>query len=191
MIPPMPMAFFPPPPFLNLPPPPMPPPNFTGLTEAELRAMEGQERSNVEARIKVLRNIQVLLDAAVMEMNQYTAVVSRLSTAAPAAPAASSATAPEPSPAAEVVTNAATEPVAEVATSSQSTSAPVQTGTRPKASSRGASEPEPEEEELIRTMDQEDQSGELTDEQTELRRRRLEKFEKKDDGGGDTTPPQE
>ena len=86
MIPPMPMAFFPPPPFLNLPPPPMPPPNFTGLTEAELRAMEGQERSNVEARIKVLRNIQVLLDAAVMEMNQYTAVVSRLSTAAPAAP---------------------------------------------------------------------------------------------------------
>ena len=157
--------------------------------------MEGQERSNVEARIKVLRNIQVLLDAAVMEMNQYTAVVSRLSTAAPAAPApaASSATAPEPSPAAEVVTNstAATEPVAEVAASSQSTSAPVQTGTRPKVSSRGASEPEPEEEELIRTMDQEDQSGELTDEQTELRRRRLEKFEKKDDGGGDTTPPQE
>jgi E3 ubiquitin-protein ligase synoviolin len=70
--PPPPLLNFPPPPFLNLPPPPMPPPNFSGLTEAELRAMEGQERSNVEARIKVLRNIQVLLDAAVMEMNQVS-----------------------------------------------------------------------------------------------------------------------
>jgi E3 ubiquitin-protein ligase synoviolin len=55
MIPP----FFPPPPLFNLPPPPLPPPNFSGLTDTELRAMEGQDRANVEARIKVLRNIQV------------------------------------------------------------------------------------------------------------------------------------
>ena len=40
--------------------------------------MEGNERANVEARIKCLRNIQVLLDAAVMEMQQYSSVVSQL-----------------------------------------------------------------------------------------------------------------
>lgn len=42
--------------------------------------MEGNERANVEARIKCLRNIQVLLDAAVMEMQQYSSVVSQLDT---------------------------------------------------------------------------------------------------------------
>ena len=40
--------------------------------------MEGHERANVEARIKCLRNIQVLLDAAVMEMQQYSSVVGQL-----------------------------------------------------------------------------------------------------------------
>merc|ERR1712029_169258 len=69
-----------PPPFPFVPftvPPPQPPPNFSGMSEAELREMEGTERSNVEARIRCLRNIQVLLDAAVMEMQQYSAVVAR------------------------------------------------------------------------------------------------------------------
>lgn len=42
--------------------------------------MEGNERANVEARIKCLKNIQVLLDAAVMEMQQYSSVVSQLDT---------------------------------------------------------------------------------------------------------------
>ena len=51
-----------PPPFPFVPftvPPPQPPPNFSGMSEAELREMEGTERSNVEARIRCLRNIQV------------------------------------------------------------------------------------------------------------------------------------
>merc|ERR1719376_223199 len=79
--PPMPMPV--PPPFGFAPPPytvplPMPPPNFSGMTDEELSAMEGTERANVEARVKVLRNIQVLLDAAVMEMQQYSSVVSSL-----------------------------------------------------------------------------------------------------------------
>merc|ERR1719384_742332 len=76
--PPMGMPPFPfsPPPFGI--PPPMPPPNFSGLTTDELKAMEGNERENIEARVKCLRNVQVLLDAAVMEMQQYTLVVSRL-----------------------------------------------------------------------------------------------------------------
>jgi len=69
---------FPPFPFLPFTvPPPQPPPNFAGLSDAELAEMEGRERNNVEARIKCLRNIQVLLDAAVMEMQQYSAVVAR------------------------------------------------------------------------------------------------------------------
>ena len=51
-----------PPPFPFVPftvPPPQPPPNFSGMSEAELREMEGVERNNVEARIRCLRNIQV------------------------------------------------------------------------------------------------------------------------------------
>ena len=78
----MPTPTFPPPPPFFMPPfsipPPMPPQDFSGLTEDELKAMEGHERANVEARIKCLRNIQVLLDAAVMEMQQYSSVVGQL-----------------------------------------------------------------------------------------------------------------
>ena len=40
--------------------------------------MEGQERRHLEARIRVLRDIQTLLDAAVLQMNQYGVLVSRL-----------------------------------------------------------------------------------------------------------------
>ncbi|CAG0878948.1 unnamed protein product [Cyprideis torosa] len=65
-------AFLPPfPPVPFLPPPPLPPPDFAGLTLDELREMEGHERSAVEARIRCLRNIQTLLDAAALQMAQY------------------------------------------------------------------------------------------------------------------------
>lgn len=40
--------------------------------------MEGQERRHLEARISVLRDIQTLLDAAVLQMNQYGVLVARL-----------------------------------------------------------------------------------------------------------------
>ena len=181
MMPPMP--FFPPPPLFNLPPPPMPPPNFTGLTDAELRAMEGTERLNVEARIKVLRNIQVLLDAAVMEMNQYSAVVNRLNlvppatsvpaptpAAPPAAPAASSA-APVASTGGDAATAATVETVA-----NKPFVTPEETGTKPKTSVKESEDAE----ELIRKMDGEKSNepagGVLSEEQMEIRRRRLEKF---------------
>nr|CAG4636063.1 EOG090X03TK [Eubosmina coregoni]SVE69716.1 EOG090X03TK [Eubosmina coregoni] len=59
-------------------PPPRPPANFGALTDTELRAMEGQERRHLEARIRVLRDIQTLLDAAVLQMNQYGVLVARL-----------------------------------------------------------------------------------------------------------------
>ena len=42
-------------------PPPQPPPNFTGMSDQELRELEGTERNNVEARIRCLRNIQVVI----------------------------------------------------------------------------------------------------------------------------------
>jgi len=90
-------APFPFPPFPFLPftaPPPLPPPDFSGLSPAELAAMEGEERAAVEARIRCLRNIQVLLDAAVMEMQQYSSVIARNTAAMPQQqPAASSTTA--------------------------------------------------------------------------------------------------
>merc|ERR1719309_100988 len=87
---------FPPFPFLPFTvPPPQPPPNFTGMSDTELEEMEGRERSNVEARIRCLRNIQVLLDAAVMEMQQYSAVVARhnIVTPVPQPPTASTSSA--------------------------------------------------------------------------------------------------
>ncbi|XP_022671236.1 E3 ubiquitin-protein ligase synoviolin B-like isoform X2 [Varroa destructor] len=69
----------PPPPFTLLPALFLPPPppiipgglNLGTLSEGELRAMEGNERLAVEARIQHLRNIQILLDAAVTMMAQY------------------------------------------------------------------------------------------------------------------------
>ncbi|XP_044744860.1 E3 ubiquitin-protein ligase synoviolin B [Coccinella septempunctata] len=74
--PPINIPSFPLPPFPLFPfmaPPPMPPQNLQHLSEEELQQMEGNERANVEARIQCLRNIQVMLDAAVVMMQQYTA----------------------------------------------------------------------------------------------------------------------
>nr|CAD2180144.1 unnamed protein product [Meloidogyne enterolobii] len=60
------------PPFPFLPPLPFPqPPTLSGLNDVELAAMEGTERRAVEARIQTLRNIQVLLDAAMLQFQQY------------------------------------------------------------------------------------------------------------------------
>ncbi|XP_069749963.1 E3 ubiquitin-protein ligase synoviolin isoform X2 [Narcine bancroftii] len=69
----------PPPPPLAMPPMPMPPTGFAGLTEEELRAMEGQERQNLEARLQCLQNIHTLLDAAMVQIHQYLSVVATLS----------------------------------------------------------------------------------------------------------------
>lgn len=63
-----------PPPFptmVPLPPIPTPPPNLTELSEEALRAMEGNLRQAVEARIQTLQRVQLLLDAANAMMNQY------------------------------------------------------------------------------------------------------------------------
>ena len=53
---------------------PRPPADLSGLSEEELRAMEGIERENVEARIQWLRDIQSLLDGAMLLIQQYNTV---------------------------------------------------------------------------------------------------------------------
>lgn len=72
--------FFPTMPFMapyTIPPPPMPQ-NLDQLTVEELRAMEGNERQHVEERLKLLRNVQTMLNASAALMNQYQMVVSNL-----------------------------------------------------------------------------------------------------------------
>ena len=56
----------------------MPDNNFSGMTDGELRSMEGHERHNLEARVQCLRNIHTLLDAAMVQIQQYTVVVQNL-----------------------------------------------------------------------------------------------------------------
>ena len=58
--------------------PPMPGADFSGLSDEELRTMEGRERQHTLARVQCLQSIQALLDAAVIQMQQYTAVVTAL-----------------------------------------------------------------------------------------------------------------
>lgn len=80
-------------------PPPPPPPFFMApyggmssdaamrqLSDEELRQLEGMERGNVEARIAVLRNVQALLDAAVSQLNQYSAVMATMNPSGPGFP---------------------------------------------------------------------------------------------------------
>lgn len=85
-------AFGLPPPFM-FPPPFMMPPfmlggltspvntNFSSMNIEQLVAAEAQERQNVEARINMLRTIHALLDAAIIQLNQYTQMVNEQSQA--------------------------------------------------------------------------------------------------------------
>uniref|UniRef100_A0A0N4ZT94 RING-type E3 ubiquitin transferase n=1 Tax=Parastrongyloides trichosuri TaxID=131310 RepID=A0A0N4ZT94_PARTI len=47
------------------------PPEYSGLTDEELREMEDKTRDSVIARINALRNIQTLLEAATLQFDQY------------------------------------------------------------------------------------------------------------------------
>ena len=68
----------PPPPPMSLMPPPPIVGSLSGLTDEELRRMEGEGRSAVEARIKCLADIQTLLSAALSHMNHYLQVLNQL-----------------------------------------------------------------------------------------------------------------
>lgn len=110
--------------------------------------MEGHERANVEARIKCLRNIQVLLDAAVMEMQQYSSVVSQLDVSSR-----------RPSPAATVEPSRS----ADASTANPPKPQPTaETGARPKVKAEDKNTTE---------------SDTKSDENDQVRKRRLERFE--------------
>jgi hypothetical protein len=57
---------------------PRPPTNLSELSTEDLRKIEGQERENVEARIQWLRDIQALMDGAMVMINQYNTVAAQL-----------------------------------------------------------------------------------------------------------------
>ena len=48
------------------------------LTIEQLQQLEGMERANVEARLTLLRDVQKLLDSAVLRLNQYSTVMAAL-----------------------------------------------------------------------------------------------------------------
>ncbi|XP_067170843.1 E3 ubiquitin-protein ligase synoviolin [Apteryx mantelli] len=81
------------PPLFGFPPMPVPPAGFAGLTEEELQAMEGHDRQNLEARLQCLQNIHTLLDAAMLQINQYLTVLATIGCPRPAPPQPPSAAA--------------------------------------------------------------------------------------------------
>uniref|UniRef100_A0A6I8RUZ3 RING-type E3 ubiquitin transferase n=1 Tax=Xenopus tropicalis TaxID=8364 RepID=A0A6I8RUZ3_XENTR len=161
-----------PPPFLGmpilppfgLPPMPMPPAGFTGLTDEELRAMEGHERQNLEARLQCLQNIHTLLDAAMLQINQYLTVLASIGPPQPPVPSTSAASAST-----EPTTSNVSEPVIPKDTAAAATV----TSTEP---SQQSAPPAPSNVETVSGEEVEETTTEEPD-TVELRRRRLQKLE--------------
>ena len=53
-------------------PPPVPPTDLRGFDEGGLRRMEGVEQRHLAARVQWLRDIHATLDAAMLQIQQYT-----------------------------------------------------------------------------------------------------------------------
>ncbi|KAM8971301.1 E3 ubiquitin-protein ligase synoviolin isoform 1-T1 [Sarcophilus harrisii] len=148
-----------PPPF-GFPPMPVPPAGFAGLTAEELQALEGHERQHLEARLQSLRNIHTLLDAAMLQINQYLTVLASLGPPrppAPASPPAASTPAAAASSSSSIPSSEATPPSPEA---SPPPPDPVQLQSDPSAESIGA----------------EDLAEDVEPDAVELRRRRLQKL---------------
>ncbi|PNJ38317.1 SYVN1 isoform 4 [Pongo abelii] len=147
-----------PPPFA-FPPMPVPPAGFAGLTPEELRALEGHERQHLEARLQSLRNIHTLLDAAMLQINQYLTVLASLG---------------PPRPATSV--SSAEETATTVVAAASSTSIPSSEATTPTP---GASPPAPETERppAPESVGTEEMPEDGEPDAAELRRRRLQKLE--------------
>uniref|UniRef100_A0A8C6QQA9 E3 ubiquitin-protein ligase synoviolin n=1 Tax=Nannospalax galili TaxID=1026970 RepID=A0A8C6QQA9_NANGA len=148
-----------PPPFA-FPPMPVPPVGFAGLTPEELRALEGHERQHLEARLQSLRNIHTLLDAAMLQINQYLTVLASLG---PPRPAPSVNPTEETASTVVAAAPSTTVPSSEATTPSPAASSPTPETEKPPApESMGAAEELPDD-------------GEP--DAAELRRRRLQKLE--------------
>ncbi|PNI93865.1 SYVN1 isoform 9 [Pan troglodytes] len=141
------------------PPMPVPPAGFAGLTPEELRALEGHERQHLEARLQSLRNIHTLLDAAMLQINQYLTVLASLG---------------PPRPATSV--NSTEETATTVVAAASSTSIPSSEATTPTP---GASPPAPEMERppAPESVGTEEMPEDGEPDAAELRRRRLQKLE--------------
>lgn len=48
------------------------------LSTDQLHQLEGMERANIEARLVLLRDVQKLLDSAVLRLNQYSVVMATI-----------------------------------------------------------------------------------------------------------------
>lgn len=138
---------------------PVPPAGFAGLTPEELRALEGHERQHLEARLQSLRNIHTLLDAAMLQINQYLTVLASLG---PPRPATSANPTEETTPTAVAAASSASIPSFEATTPSPEASPPALEPEKPPAPESSGTEELPED-------------GEP--DAAELRRRRLQKLE--------------
>uniref|UniRef100_A0A2K5KDV1 E3 ubiquitin-protein ligase synoviolin n=2 Tax=Colobinae TaxID=9569 RepID=A0A2K5KDV1_COLAP len=147
-----------PPPFA-FPPMPVPPAGFAGLTPEELRALEGHERQHLEARLQSLRNIHTLLDAAMLQINQYLTVLASLGPPRPATSVSSTE-----------------ETATTVIAAASSTSIPSSEATTPTT---GASPTAPETERppAPESVGTEEMPEDGEPDAAELRRRRLQKLE--------------
>nr|XP_033812101.1 E3 ubiquitin-protein ligase synoviolin isoform X2 [Geotrypetes seraphini] len=153
-----------PPPF-GFPPMPVPPAGFAGLTDEELQAIEGHERQNLEARLQCLQNIHTLLDAAMLQINQYLTVLATIGPPRSASPLQPS---PVPSP---------SESTSDAVTTSSATGAvPPPLATDLSTSGQTETETVGAEDVPIPAADEEDAFHEEPD-AVELRRRRLQKLE--------------
>ncbi|XP_043194185.1 E3 ubiquitin-protein ligase synoviolin-like [Amphibalanus amphitrite] len=174
--------------FMMMPPMPPPPADLSGLSEQELRLLESQERAGLEARVRALRDIRTLLDAAVVMMEQYSraaAVAGVAPTAAPpaaaaAAPAASASTgAPSASTATEgaAAFAAAASPTAEGGAAAAAPPSPTPASAAPAAektpTAAAASPAAP------KPVPAAAAAAEPVSEQEELRRRRVQHFEQR------------
>ncbi|XP_013400615.1 E3 ubiquitin-protein ligase synoviolin A [Lingula anatina] len=190
--------FMPPPPPMFVPgmmpfgmPVPSPPPNFSGLNEEELRAMEGTERRHLEARIQHLRSIHTLLDAAVVMLQQYTTMVNNLGATAPPSTAASSASttvtqSPSVSSSSNLVTS--TSPSTDFSLPRPLKDSERQSKIQEKDSSKdeddsalGATGFSPVKKEELIPKWEDPSLEEESDEMHEIRRRRLQKFSSQTD----------
>ncbi|CAK7308814.1 E3 ubiquitin-protein ligase synoviolin [Vulpes lagopus] len=147
-----------PPPFA-FPPMPVPPAGFAGLTPEELRALEGHERQHLEARLQSLRNIHTLLDAAMLQINQYLTVLASLG---PPRLATSVSPTEEPAPVVVTAASPTSSPSSEATTPSPGASSPT---------------PEPEKPPAPESMGTEELPEDGEPDAAELRRRRLQKLE--------------
>ncbi|XP_033927719.1 E3 ubiquitin-protein ligase synoviolin isoform X2 [Melopsittacus undulatus] len=146
------------PPLFGFPPMPVPPPGFAGLTEEELRAMEGHDRQHLEARLQCLQNIHTLLDAAMVQINQYLTVLATIGSPRPP---------PQPQSGAGEASSTIRTDTGTIQTDTGTIR--TDTGTDPSAEGFTAEEEEEEEEgEGSSSMEEPDTA--------ELRRRRLQKL---------------